>query len=244
MAEGIRLHKFLAQAGVASRREAERWIAAGRVQVDGQTVSEQGLKIDPDQMIVSLDQQPIQLPENLIYLLFNKPEDCLVTRNDPHRGRRIVYDLLPAEYQHLHPVGRLDQDSCGLLLLTNDGEMTQRLLHPRYKMPKVYQVKVNGRVNQVKIKELRAGVEIATGQTQPAQIRLLRHLSGAAWLEFIIREGKKRQIRRMCKAVGLYVTYLQRQQIGSLLLGDLAEGACRLLTPSEIRDLRKATGLL
>lgn len=244
MADEIRLHKFLSQAGVASRREAERWIAAGRVQVNGQVVSEQGLKIDPDQVVVSLDQEPIQLPGSLMYLIFNKPEGCLVTRSDENRGRRIVYDLLPPAYQHLHPVGRLDQDSCGLLLLTNDGDLTQRLLHPRYKMPKLYQVKVNGRVNQATIKELRDGVEIITGQTQPAQIRLIRHLSGSAWLEFIIREGKKRQIRRMCKAVGLYVTFLQRLQIGSLKLGDLAEGECRLLTTAEVRDLRKATGFL
>lgn len=238
----LRLQKFLAQAGVASRRQAEQLIAEGLVSVNGQIQREMGLQIDPEQDQITLRGQLLQAEPALQYLLLNKPENVMVTRNDPQQ-RQTVYHLLPESYHHLHPVGRLDRNSCGLLLLTNDGDLTQRLLHPRYKMPKTYRVRVRGLIQPQALQQLAEGVELSDGRTLPAEIHLLGNDGRASLLQFTLQEGRNRQIRRMCKAVGYEVLYLQRTTLGPLELAQLKPGQFRLLQPPEISGLRQQAGL-
>lgn len=236
--EILRLQKYLAKCGVASRREAERLIESGRVQVNGITVTEMGHKVSPKDKVL-VDGKPVKEKPRLMYIMMNKPENCVVTRSDPQQ-RRTVYHLLPKELHHLHPVGRLDRNSCGLLLLTNDGELTQKLLHPQYKMPKRYRVHVTGKVDKMALARLRGGIQLDEGKTQPARVHQLpakRLPKGSHVLEFIITEGKKRQIRRMCKAVNLRVTFLQRQAIGPLVMEDLEEEKYRPLRNAELKAL-------
>ena len=240
--DGLRLHKFLAQAGLASRREAERLIAAGRVMLNGQVVTGMGRVVDPASDEIRLDGKLITSRPALTYLMLNKPEGYLVSRGDTHQ-RATVYELLPRRYHSLHPVGRLDGNSAGLLLLTNDGELTQRLLHPRHHVEKVYQVQVCGRVEPEQIAELRAGITLEEGRTQPAEIRQLRRLKSGALLEFRLREGKKRQIRRMCQAMGWEVESLTRLQLGPLALEQLPPGNFRELSAVEVNKLRQDAGL-
>ena len=238
--EILRLQKYLAQCGVASRREAERLIESGRVQVNGVTVSEMGYKVQSQDKVL-LDGKPIKEKAKVMYIMMNKPEDCVVTRSDP-QGRRTVYHFLPKSLHHLHPVGRLDRNSCGLLLLTNEGELTQKLLHPRYKMPKRYRVHVTGKVDKMALARLRGGINLEEGKTQPARVTQLpakKLPKGSHVLEFILEEGKKRQIRRMCKAVNLRVTFLQRQAIGPLVLEGLEEEKYRPLRNSELKALKR-----
>lgn len=241
MGDSLRLQKFLAQAGIASRREAERMIVAGRVMLNGKTVTELGTCVESDDT-VSVDGHVIGEKPALTYLMLNKPEGFLVTRTDTH-GRKTVYDLLSENYHHLHPVGRLDGNSCGLLLLTNDGELTARLLHPRYHVEKRYQVEVSGRIQSDQIEALCQGITLDDGPTQPADIRLLKSTRSGAVLEFRLREGKKRQIRRMCEAMQWRVRKLQRLAMGGLTLGPLPESKARELTAAETKSLRRAAGL-
>jgi len=236
MATSLRLNKFLAQCAGISRREADRLIAAGRVRVNGEIQNQLGVSLDPEQTELSLDGQSLTGSQQLSYVLMNKPENYLVTRRDP-QGRPTIYALLPEKWHHLYSVGRLDGNSCGLLLLTNDGDLTQRLLHPRFKVSKRYRVRVRERVTNEQIYTLRQGIELTEGRTQPADIRLLENLPERSWLEFRIREGKKRQIRRMCRAVGLHVLYLQRVALGPLKLAALPEGQARELSAQELADL-------
>lgn len=239
--EAIRLNKYLGLCLGLSRRAADRLLEAGRIQLNG-VVARPGQSMDPERDQLVFDGQTVRPPRQLQYLMLNKPEDCLVTRQDP-QGRRTVYHLIPERWQHLHPVGRLDRDSCGLLLLTNDGALSQRLLHPRHKVTKSYRVQVNLPVTGAQIQQLCQGIELDEGRTQPARIAWLQGGPDRSWLRFEIKEGKKRQIRRMCKAVGLRVLYLQRESLGPLQLGALAEGQCRLLSVAELRQLQRATGL-
>lgn len=239
--ETTRLNKYLGLCLGLSRRAADRLLETGRVQLNG-GVARPGQSLNPEQDELMFDGQKVRPPQQLQYLILNKPEDCLVTRQDP-QGRRTVYHLIPERWQHLHPVGRLDRDSCGLLLLTNDGALSQRLLHPRHKVLKAYRVRVNLPATAAQIQQLCQGIALDEGRTQPAHIAWLEGASDRSWLRFEIKEGKKRQIRRMCKAVGLRVLYLQRDSLGPIRLGQLAEGQCRLLTGAEIQHLRAATGL-
>lgn len=240
-AEPLRLQKFLAQAGLASRREAERLIAAGRVTLNGAVVTEMGLQIDPLQDAVCLDGRPVRARVTATYLMLHKPVGFLVTRRDTH-ARATVYDLLPPAFHSLHPVGRLDGNSSGLLLLTDDGELTQRLLHPRYHVEKRYLVDVSAQVRNEQLQILRHGIRLEEGLTQPADIRLIRRSESLSHLEFRLKEGKKRQIRRMCAAMGWDVQSLHRQDFGPLRL-NLPAGKFRLLEASEIALLRRAAGL-
>lgn len=242
MAEAdLRLNRFLAKAAGSSRRQADRWLEAGRVSVNGQPVDELGMTVGPSDT-VTLDGRELHLPQTYEYLLLNKPEGYLVTADDP-QARQTIYQLLPAPWHHLYSVGRLDRNSCGLLLLTNDGELTQRLLHPRYKVSKTYLVRVSGRVSERQLQRMRSGIKLSEGRTQPAQIEVLRQSAQASALKFVLREGKKRQIRRMCQAVGLKVEYLQRQRLGPIQLGALPEGQYRLLAPQELQQLKSELGL-
>jgi 23S rRNA pseudouridine2605 synthase len=236
-----RLHKFLSRAGVASRRKCEELIAAGRVRVNGETVSLPGSKVDPEHDRVEVDGEPVALPKPHVYWLLNKSAGYVSTVRDP-QGRPTVVDLVNQD-QRLYPVGRLDQDSEGLLLLTDDGELTQRLTHPRYEHEKEYEVLVEGRPTQNALQRLRAGVELEDGLTCAADVTVIRTDAGGTWLRFVIHEGRKRQLRRMCDAVGHSVRRVIRVRMGPLTLGDLTPGQYRPLTVQEQTQLRRAVGL-
>lgn len=236
-----RLQKILAHAGVASRRKCEQMIAAGRVQVNGETITEMGSKVDPERDRIHVDGKPITVGQQHTYLLLNKPVGCLSTVRDP-KGRPTVMDLVHTE-ERLYPVGRLDMLSEGLLLLTDDGPLTQRLTHPSYEHEKEYRVWVDGTPTERALQRLREGIELEDGFTRPAKVRLMRRESGGSWLRFVIHEGRNRQLRRMCRAVGHPVRKVIRVRVGPLTLGDLQPGKYRRLTRKEKSLLREAVGL-
>lgn len=233
----MRLAKFLAHAGVASRRAAERLIADGRVTVGGEVVRDPARAVDAD-AAVAVDGAPVRGPEPRVVYALNKPAGVVSTARDTH-GRRTVTDLVPRGLR-LYPVGRLDADTTGLILLTNDGELANRLTHPRYGVPKTYRVTVGGPpVTERALRRLRAGVRLEDGMTAPARVRRLApHV-----LELTLGEGRKRQVRRMCAAVGHPVRSLERIRFGPLELGDLPPGVARRLGPAELRALAAAAGL-
>lgn len=244
---GERLTRFLAHAGIASRRHAEELIAAGRVQVNGVTVTTQGTRINPDTDTVFVDGKPVHSTSKHVYLLLHKPIGYVTTSHDP-QGRPTVLDLLPAEIRALrvYSVGRLDIDSSGLLLLTNDGDFALHLTHPRYSMQKHYQALVQGCPSESSLAALRSGVTITEDQgrshkTTPAQVSLLRRTGTDCWLSLTIHEGRKRQVRRMLAAVGHPVLELSRTGIGPLELGDLPAGKWRYLTGEEVKALQGST---
>lgn len=243
---GERLARFLAHAGVASRRHAEALIAAGRVQVNGVTIREQGSRVDPARDVVRVDGQIIQASSQRVYILLHKPEGYLSTVSDP-QGRPTVLDLLPAELRRLrvYPVGRLDNDTSGLLLLTNDGDFALRLTHPRYALEKHYEAVVQGQPTSAALNALRHGVVITEDngrrhKTAPARLGQVRHEGEYTRLALTIHEGRKRQVRRMLAAVGLPVLALKRVGIGELTLGTLSPGKWRYLTEEEVTALRGA----
>lgn len=236
-----RLQKILAAAGAASRRGAEKLIAAGRVAVDGRVVTELGSKADPETQTVTLDGEPLTVA-GLEYWLAHKPVGVVSTVSDP-QGRTKVTDLLPTEAGRVVPVGRLDYDSEGLLLMTNDGELTARLLHPRYHVPKKYLVWVLGRPDEAALRTLREGVDLEDGRTAPARVERAGAERGLAKLAITVGQGKKRMVRRMCEAVGHPVKRLVRLAMGPLTLGDLPAGQARRLTGKEIMALREAAGI-
>jgi len=239
-----RLHKVMAQAGVASRRHSEELIQAGRVSVNGKVVSELGTKILPGKDIIEVDGRPLGKPEHLVYVLLNKPKGYVTTLYDPE-GRPKVLDLLGAEVaERVYPVGRLDFDTEGLLLLTNDGDLANTLMHPAKQIKKTYIAKVRGVPGPGKIKELESGVELDDGPTAPAEVSLI-DVKGpnAATLSIRIHEGRNRQVRRMFEAVGHEVIHLKRTTLGPLNLKDLEIGQWRHLTEREIDELRLSVGL-
>ena len=238
-----RLQKLLARAGLASRRGAEEYLRQGRVTVNG-AVAGLGDKADPARDAIKVDGRMLKLPTGHRYLLVNKPRGYLVTRSDPE-GRPTVYDLLPAKTTRgLFPVGRLDFHSEGLLLLTDDGDLAQRVAHPRYGCTKLYRVRVRGRPDRAALDRLRGGIVIDRKRTAPARIRLLR---GPAedencWLEVELGEGRSRQIREMFFRVGHPVKRLRRIAIGSLSDPRLQPGGVREVTPREVAQLRQGGG--
>lgn len=236
----IRLNRYLARAGLASRRAADRMIADGRVVVNGALQIEPGILVLPGRDQVLVDGAPVVPQERAVHLMLHKPAGVVTTLSDP-QGRPAVQDLIPKDHaERVFPVGRLDRDSEGLLLLTNDGELAHRLLHPRYHVEKLYRVRTDPAPRPPDLAQLAAGVEIEPGVvTRPATVT---PASGGAF-EILIREGKKRQIRRMCDAIGLKVTVLVRIGFGPLALGTLASGATRPLTADEVRALELAAGL-
>jgi len=236
-----RPQKFLAHAGLASRRTCEQWIVAGRVRVNGETVTVLGSQIDPQRDRVEVDGKRVTLPRAHTYWLLNKPTGYVCTARDP-QGRPTVLSLVRTK-ERLYPVGRLDLDSEGLLLLTNDGELAQRLTHPSFEHEKEYTVWVTGRPTEHALQRLRVGIELEDGPTSPAQVTFLRNESGGAWLRIVIHEGRKHQLRRMCEAVGLPVRRLIRVRMGPLMLGELKPGESRPLTRKEKSLLTKSAGL-
>jgi len=239
--EPERVQKVLARAGIGSRRACEELISAGRVTVDGVLVV-LGDRVDAEHQLVAVDGVPVATKTGLVYYLLNKPAGVVTTAHDPE-GRRTVVDLVPAE-PRVFPVGRLDYDSEGLLILTNDGELTHLLTHPRFGVEKSYLVEVEGSPSPAAIRRLREGVELDDGRTAPARVsRVQSRRSGGdatSALEVTIHEGRNRQVRRMCEAVGHPVRRLVRTRIGPVRDGRLAPSAWRELTPREVRGLYTA----
>lgn len=242
MADGpVRLQKLLSAAGVASRRAAERLILEGRVTVNGRPAVELGTRADPARDDVRVDGRRVR-PARPIYLLLNKPRGYVTTRSDP-QGRPTVLELLNGVHQYVYPVGRLDYDSEGLLLITNDGEMAQRLMHPRHEVDRVYEVRVRGAPDAATVARLARGVVIEGRRTAPALVRrLAAHEGGTCTLEVVLREGRSRQVRKMCEAVGHPVVRLRRVRFGPLRDDRLKVGAFRPLTAREVARLRRAVG--
>jgi 23S rRNA pseudouridine2605 synthase len=234
----LRLNKILAQTGLTSRRGADRLIADGRVAVNGRVVREAGTLADPARDRITVDGQPLPSAEPRRYVLLHKPPGYLSARRDPG-GRRVVTDLVP-DGARLYPVGRLDADAEGLLLLTNDGALTHRLLHPRYALPRVYEVEVEGCVTPGALARWRAGVVLDDGPARPRAVRLLRGGRRSSRLRLTFTEGRKHEVKRYCQALGHPVRRLRRIAFGPLRLGDLPPGASRPLAAAEIRRLRAA----
>ena len=229
----MRLAKYLAHAGVASRRSAETMIAAGRVSVGGEIVTDPARDVGQESG-VEVDGRPVGGPEPRVLYAVNKPVGVVSTASDTH-GRPTVVELVPAQGLRLYPVGRLDADSSGLILLTNDGELANRLTHPRFEVARTYRARLaGGPIGAAALAALRDGVELEDGPTAPARVRRI----GDAEIELTIHEGRNRQVRRMCEAVGHRVLELRRTGFGPLRLGGLAPGAHRRLAPAEVERLR------
>jgi 23S rRNA pseudouridine2605 synthase len=243
---GERLQKVLAHAGVASRRHAEQLIAGGRVTVNGEVVRQLGTRVDPRRDEVRVDGQPIRPAISHTYILLHKPAGPVTAASDP-QGRATVLDLLPPDLRarRVYPVGRLDRDSEGLLLLTDDGELALRLTHPRYALAKEYHALVGGRPSPSALRLLERGVELAgeTMPTAPARAWVIRPEGERTWVGLEIHEGRNRQVRRMLEAVGHPVLRLRRVRVGPQRLGALRAGAWRPLAEQEVRALRRAVGL-
>ncbi len=232
----IRLQKFLAECGVASRRKAEQLISRGAVSVDGRTITEMGCKIDPKRQEVRYQGRLIKPKTKWTYILLNKPKGYVTTMSDP-QGRPIVTSLLKDLDTRLFPVGRLDIDSEGALLLTDDGALAHKILHPSHESTKTYEVVVKGIVSQGKIRKLEQGIEIEGKKTWPAKISQVKKQGSACRLEISIHEGRKRQVRRMFEAIGHPVINLKRTAYGKLQLGSLKSGAYRFLTPEDMKKV-------
>jgi 23S rRNA pseudouridine2605 synthase len=236
-----RLQKFLARCGVASRRAAERLIVEGHVRVNGAVADQLGARVAPEHDRVEVDGRLVEPPSAKVYIALNKPIGVVATARDPW-GRPTVLDLVP-KVGRIFPVGRLDADSEGLILLTNHGDLAPRVTHPRYGGEMESGAVGRGRPTETALEELRSGVELAEGRTAPAEVDLLEPLGpDRVWLRVTLREGKKRQVRRMLAAVNLPVERLIRVRIGPLELGELPPGRCRPLARSEVAALRAAVG--
>lgn len=233
-----RLQKILSQAGVASRRSAERLIAEGRVRLNGVPVTVPGMKADSGKDEIRVDGRLISCEKERVYLMLHKPRGYITSMSDP-QGRPIVTDLLIGLSTRVFPVGRLDYDSEGLLLLTNDGEFALRLQHPRYGIPKRYRVKLAGRILPSTLKRLEKGVELADGPFMPDDIVLEKTNPGSTWLALTIRDGRNRVIRRAFEALGHDLARLVRVAVGPLALGSLAQGTWRFLTTGEVAAFRE-----
>lgn len=243
--EAVRLQKFLSRAGVASRREGERLITEGRVSVDGLIVTELGTRVDPGRQVVCVDGKPV-VPGSLRWLAVFKPAGYLTTRKDD-RGRPTVYSLLPTRHDDLFHVGRLDWQTEGLLLFTNEGETAHRLLHPSYRIPRRYLVEVEGKAGSPEARRLEDGVTLEDGVARAENVRVAvsggKGLDLASEIQLTLREGRKREVRRMMEALDLPVKRLVRLSFGPVELGGLRPGRWRDLATEEVRALRAVVGL-
>jgi len=232
-----RLQKIMSKAGHASRRHAEKLIMEGRVKVNGVVVTNLGFKADPRKDHIRVNGKPIGTFQPKAYLLLNKPRGCVTTLDDP-LGRPTIRDFLHGEKKRVYPVGRLDFDSEGLLILTNDGEFHHRLTHPKYGIPRTYLVKVKGIPDPEAMRRIRDGVVLEGGITLPAKVHLVKRLKRNSWMRLTVYEGRNKLIKRMCDAISHPVIRLRRIRYGSLILGDLKLGKYRYLTPEEIDGLK------
>ena len=232
---------MLAHAGVASRRAAEDLMRAGRVWVDGRPATELGMRVDASRARIEVDGRRVNVNPDHEYVLLNKPAGYVTTASDPH-GRRTVLDLVRGRTR-LYPVGRLDVDTQGLLLLTNDGELTHRLTHPRYQVPKTYLAEVEGSVSSEACGRLVEGVRLDDGPARAVSARVVRHSKGRTHVELVLTEGRKREVRRMLEAIDAPVVKLVRTKLGSLEVRGLRAGASRTLSAREVGELQQMVGL-
>jgi 23S rRNA pseudouridine2605 synthase len=231
-----RLQKIIAAAGVDSRRHAEKLIAAGRVSVNDIVISEPGVKADAAKDIIRVDGKIISVDKSMIYIAVHKPAGYVTTLSDPE-GRPTVVDLIGAVPERVYPVGRLDYDSSGLLLMTNDGDFAQKMQHPRFQLPKVYRVKIQGRLSKDEMKQVSKGIKLDDGVFKPENLQIEKFNDKSCWLVLTLREGKNRIIRRGFEAAGHRVARLVREAIGAVTLRNLKEGSWRYLTKKEVDQL-------
>jgi pseudouridine synthase len=239
---GVRLQKVLAAAGVGSRRHCEELIGEGRVEVDGQVVRRYGARVDPDTQIIKVDGKRIPSRQDLVYLALNKPAGVVTTMSDD-RGRRTIADLIGGQPERLYHVGRLDYDTEGLMLLTNDGELAHRLTHPRFGVPKTYLADVPGPLPRDLGRRLLTGIELEDGAASADKFRVVERAGTRALVEITLHEGRKHIVRRLLAAAGHPVSRLVRTRVGPVALGDLRPGTSRPLSTSEIGDLYAAVDL-
>jgi 23S rRNA pseudouridine2605 synthase len=236
--EPIRIQKVIAMAGIASRRAAEKLILTGAVILNGETVKEMGQKMIIGKDHLSVEGRRIKIPQQQktqVYALY-KPKNCITTLNDPE-GRTTISDFFPRTSTRLFPVGRLDYDAEGLILLTNDGDLSQQLMHPSHKVWKGYFVKVRGLVNNETLSVLRQGPVIEKKKQQPVRVKILHNVNDKTWLEIFLREGTNRQIKKMLLNLGHSVQKIKRFQVGPITLGDLQAGESRALSPEELKEI-------
>ncbi len=238
----VRLSRLIAQRGVASRRDADRLVQDGRVTVNGQVAAEPGLDVDPERDHVKVDGKRLPPQPSTVVLLLHKPPGTVTTEDDPEE-RDTVLDLLEGTRYHgrVHPVGRLDYGSEGVLLLTNDGDLAYRLTHPRYHVPKVYVVKVTGDLDERKARSLRRGVPLPDGRTAPAGVEIVEARGRNTWVRLLIHEGRNRIVRRMMEFVGHRVLKLRRESFAGVELGSLPRGEFRVLDSTEVQQLRQTS---
>jgi 23S rRNA pseudouridine2605 synthase len=234
----VRINKFLALCELGSRRKVEELINGGKVTVNGQLCTDLATQIDPQNDLVRVNSSLVKYNQNKVFIMLNKPAGYIVTRNDEHH-RKTIYDLLPEMAAKLHPIGRLDHDSEGLILLTNDGDITNKIIHPSTKIEKTYKVTVKGKIDFQKLTLLRNGIEIDDYKTQPAKVFLKHSTDEHSELRMTITEGKNRQIRKMLEAIGHPVLKLKRLQIGNIKLEKLPTGTWRFLNDKEVLYLVK-----
>lgn len=232
---GIRLQKFLSQCGVASRRKCEELIASGQVRVNGAVITEMGVRVGPGD-VVELNGSRVDLPERKVYIAFYKPSNVVTTASDPE-GRKTVLEYFKHYEIRLFPVGRLDYETEGLLLMTNDGEWANRVTHPSFNLDKEYLVKVKGTLEEAQVKALESGVMLEGKRTWPARVLNVKRGGVVTQLNVVIHEGRNRQVRRMLEAVGREVVYLKRVKIGNVDIGELKPGEWRELGEEEIKSL-------
>lgn len=236
MSAPVRLQKYLSQCGVASRRKAEELIRMGRILVDGLVVTDMGVKITPGKNIVSCDGRAIALQERMLYILLNKPKGYVTTLSDP-QGRPIVTSLLKDFPERLFPVGRLDLDTEGALILTNDGDFAQKIQHPSHEITKTYEAIVAGHPSQIKLEQLEKGILLEERLTAPAKLSVLKKNRHSTLVEITIHEGRKRQVRKMFEAVGNPVLQLKRIAYGKLKLHKLPTGKFRILSTKDLEKI-------
>ncbi len=237
MARLERLNKYLAQSGIASRRGADQIIADGRVKVNGKVVSELGAKVNIYNDTIMVDDIVCKQNKKCVVIMFNKPKGCVTTTND-EKGRKTIFDYVDITSPRLFPIGRLDYDSEGLLLLTNDGDLANRISHPSFEITKTYLVKVKGEMPEHKLAQLRKGVMVDGSLTKRSKVKLLEYKDGISRLEVTISEGRNRQVRKMFEAVEREVIFLKRVAIGDLRLGGLSRGGYRYLNEFELEYLK------
>lgn len=233
----MRLQKYMAKSGVASRRKSEKMIEEGLVKLNGKIVTEQGIEIDPDKDIVMVDNKTIRLEEHKIYIMLNKPLGYVTTMDD-EKDRKIIIDLIDNVDERIYPIGRLDMDTSGLMLLTNDGKVTNKITHPRNEVVKKYIAIVNGTPNKLELTKFRKGLMIDGKRTSPATIKIMKNYETESILEIEINEGRNRQIRKMCEAINHPIKKLKRVSIGEIQLGGLPVGEWRHLDEEEMKYIK------